>query len=74
MNEILYMKMDMVKNMALYLLRDGKESTMESALNTVLHSQTYINIMDSDAKLYYQSPRYVYSFLTSELNRDVLVD
>lgn len=45
MNKILYMKMDMVKNMALYLLRDGKESTMESALNTVLHSQTYTNII-----------------------------
>ena len=61
------MKLDMVKNLALLLLNDQPQLSMEQALSTVINSVTYQRLQRDATGLYYQSPRYVYSFLTEEL-------
>ena len=67
MNEQEQMKLDMVKNLALLLIDNDQNLSMEDALATVLNSDTYTRLMRESTRLYYQSPRYVYSFLESEL-------
>ena len=67
MNEQEQMKLDMVKNLALLLIDNDSNLSMEDALATVLNSDTYTRLMRYSTSLYYQSPRYVYSFLESEL-------
>ena len=67
MNEQEQMKLDMVKNLALLLIDNDSNLSMEDALATVLNSDTYTRLMRESTRLYYQSPRYVYSFLESEL-------
>ena len=67
MNEQEQMKLDMVKNLALLLINNDSNLSMEDALATVLNSDTYTRLMRDSTRLYYQSPRYVYSFLESEL-------
>ena len=61
------MKLDMVKNLALLLMDDNPQFTMEQALATVINSDTYQRLQRDVTGLYHQSPRYVYSFLKSEL-------
>lgn len=61
------MKLDMVKNLALLLLDDEPQLSMEQALATVINSDTYQRLMRDSTHLYHQSPRYVYSFLQSEI-------
>lgn len=68
MSEKMIMMADMVKNLAL-LLMEQNEVTMEQALSIVFNSDTYSKVMDEKTKLYYQSPRYVYSFLETELRK-----
>ena len=68
MSEKEQMKLDMVKNLATLLITDEPQLTMEQALSTVLNSDTYQRLINDAAGLYHQSPRYVYSFLQSELN------
>lgn len=68
MNEKTIMKADMVKSLAL-LLMEQNELTMEQALSVVFNSDTYGKVMDDKTRLYYQSPRYVYSFLEAELKK-----
>ena len=67
MNEKEQMKLDMVKHLALLLVEDQPQLTMEQALATVINSDTYQRLQRDATGLYYQSPRYVYSFLDSEL-------
>ena len=67
MNEQEQMKLDMVKNLTLLLIDNDSNLSMEDALATVLNSDTYTRLMRDSTRLYYQSPRYVYSFLESEL-------
>ena len=67
MNEISEMKADMVKNLAILLMNQNKDMGMNEALAIVFNSDTYQKVMDDKAGLYYQSPRYVFSFLESEL-------
>ena len=67
MNEITEMMADMVKNIALLLMEKDKELSMEQALSTVFNSDTYRKIMDERTGLYYQSSKYVFSFLEDEL-------
>ena len=67
MSEIDHMKMDMVTNLASLLMDEQPELTMEQALSVVLNSDTYLRLQEDATHLYYQSPRYVYSFLTNEL-------
>ena len=67
MNEKEQMKLDMVKHLALRLVADQPELTMEQALATVINSETYQRLQRDTTGLYYQSPGYVYSFLQNEL-------
>lgn len=67
MSEQELMKLDMVKNLALLLIAEDPQLTMEQALATILNSDTYQRIQNDATHFYYQSPRYVYSFLQSEL-------
>lgn len=61
------MKYDMVTKLALLLMEDGKASSMDSALDTVINSETYQRLMNDKTTLYFQSPRYVYDFLRNEI-------
>ena len=67
MSEQAQMKMDMVKSLALLLMEKDTTLSMEQALSIVFNSDTYQKLMDEKTRLYYQSPRYVLSFLETEL-------
>ena len=67
MNEISEMKADMVKNLAILLMNKNKGMELNEALTIIFNSDTYQKVMDDKAGLYYQSPRYVFSFLDSEI-------
>lgn len=67
MNEKGEMKADLVKNLAILLMNENKEMKIDEALAIVFNSDTYQKIMNDKAGLYFQSPRYVFSFLESEL-------
>ena len=67
MNEKDNMKLDMVKNLAVLLIDNNEANTMEQALSTVINSDTYQRLQDDVTRLYYQSPRDVYSFLENEI-------
>lgn len=64
---IFEMKADMVKKLAIMLMSQNKEMNMNDALSVVFNSDTYQKIMDEKVGLYYQSARYVFSFLDSEI-------
>ena len=61
------MKLDMVTKLASLLMEEQPQLTMEQAISTVVNSDTYLRLQEDESALYYQSPRYVYSFLASEL-------
>ena len=61
------MKMDMTTELAVLLMNDYPDMTMEQALFTVLNSDTYPKLLNENTCFYYQSPRYVYDFLKHEL-------
>lgn len=61
------MKLDMTKNLALLLMENNLEMTMEQAISVVMNSETYQRLQNDAAHLYYKSPRYVYDFLDKEL-------
>lgn len=67
MSERDQMTLDMVKNLALLLQEDNPSLSMEQALSLVINSDTYQRVLNDNTRLYYQSPRYVYSFLDNEL-------
>lgn len=67
MSEIDQMKLDMVTKLASLLMEGQPELTMEQALSIVLNSDTYQRLLEDNTTLYYQSPRYVFSFLQTEL-------
>ena len=67
MSEQALMKMDMVKSLALLLMEKDTTLSMEQALSIVFNSDTYQKLMDEKTRLYSQSPRYVLSFLETEL-------
>jgi len=58
---------DMVKDLAILLMEQNHELTIEQSLATVFNSDTYQKILNEKTTLYYQSPRYVFSFLDNEL-------
>lgn len=72
MNEKTEMMADMVKNLAVLLLEQNNELSMEQALSQVFNSDTYQKITDERTRLYFQSPRYVFSFLEDELKNGKL--
>ena len=61
------MKLDMTKNLAVLLMDNHPNLTMEQALSAILNSDTYQRQQKDNTHLYYQSPRYVYDFLEKEL-------
>lgn len=67
MNETNEMKSDMVKNLAILLMEQNKDMKMNEALALIFNSETYQKVMNEKAGLYYQSPRYVLSFLDYEI-------
>ena len=69
MSEREQMTLDMVKNLALLLQEDNTSLSMEQALSLVINSDTYQRVLNDNTRLYYQSPRYVYSFLDNELKQ-----
>ncbi|UPS45037.1 hypothetical protein M1D30_02410 [Prevotella sp. E15-22] len=72
MSEQEQMKLSMVKNLALMLMENDPSLSMEQALSIVLNSDTYQKLQNEATQLYYQSPRYVYSFLENELRTGVM--
>ena len=42
---------------------DDGELSMEEALSMVFNSETDQKLLDDNTRLYYQSPRYVYTYL-----------
>ena len=48
-------------------MNKNKDMKMNDALAIVFNSDTYQKVMDDKAGLYYQSPRYVFSFLDNEI-------
>ena len=67
MNEKTEMKVDMIKNLALLLIKQNNNMTMEQALSTVFNSDIYQKVMNERTTFYYQSPKYVFAFLEDEL-------
>lgn len=67
--EMMEMTADMVKNLAMRLMRQDKSMTMEQALGIVFNSDTYRKLTNARTGLYFQSPVYVFSFLESELEK-----
>ena len=61
------MKLDMVRRLALLLIDETPQLTMEQALTTVFNSDTYQRLLRETTGFYHQSPRYVYAFLKNEL-------
>ena len=67
MNEKEQMKLDMVKHLALRLMGDEPQLSMEQALSIVINSDTYQRLQRDATGLYHQSPGYVYSCLQNAL-------
>ncbi|MBQ9253624.1 MAG: hypothetical protein IJ180_02495 [Bacteroidales bacterium] len=68
MNEKTIMINDMVGKLALLLIKRDKNLSIQQALQIVFNSETYLKLIDEKTTLYYQSPKYVFSFLQEELN------
>lgn len=58
---------DMVKDLALLLMQQQPELSMDQALSIVFNSDTYQKVLDERTTFYYQSPGYVFSFLDAEM-------
>jgi hypothetical protein len=67
MREIQMMKMQMIGDLAALLIERNPSLTMEQAMSEVFNSDTYEKVMDEGTGLYYQSPRYVFSYFITEL-------
>ena len=67
MSDIDMMKLEMASELAILLMENDSQLTMEQALEIVLNSDTYQRLQKDSSQLYHQSPRYVYSFLESEI-------
>ena len=56
MSEQEQMKLDMVKNLALLLMDDNPQMTIEQALATVINSDTYLRLQRDATGLYHTNP------------------
>lgn len=54
------------------LLMEKRGLTFEEAVDTLYNSDTYAKLCNKDCGLYFQSPKYVYSFLEHELLTGVM--
>ena len=64
--DIKYMTEALVADLAEFLSRDFDMSVTES-LNTLYNSEVYSKLIDRSTGLYFQSSKYIYSFLKQEL-------
>ncbi len=67
MNEKEEMKSDMTRHLACLLMKQRPNLDMEQALSLVFNSETYQKVLEDETRLYYQSPKYVFSYLRHEL-------
>lgn len=67
MNEKDEMKSDMVRCLACLLMEQWPNLSMEQALSMVFNSETYQKVLEDETRLYYQSAKYVFSYLQQEL-------
>lgn len=67
-SDIKYMTEAVAADLAEFLAKDYGMSIKE-ALSTLYNSKTYENLTDPMTGLYFQSTRYVYSYLTDELKK-----
>lgn len=67
MDEVMQMKMDMVSQLVSLLMEKYPDITMEQAFDEVFKSDTYQKVLNESTQLYFQSPRYVFSFLEDEM-------
>ena len=67
MSETDEMKNEMVKDLASLLMEKDKSLSIDRALALVFNSDTYQKLLNDKSRLYYQSPRSVFSFLEDEL-------
>ena len=65
-SEFEYMKEGLVKDMAMLLIEE-RGMSMADALDTIYLSDTYAKLSEPATRLYYQSARYVLSFIISEI-------
>lgn len=59
---------DMVKNLAILLMKQDDTLSIRNALDIVFNSGVFEALNNEKTALYYQSPRYVFSFLQDEIN------
>ncbi len=71
MNDIEYMVEHIAAELTI-LLMEKRNLSFQEAIDTVYTSDTYIKLRDKNTGLYYQSPKYVYSFLEHELLTGVM--
>lgn len=64
--EFTYMKEGVAKDLVQYLMNDFQISTLD-ALDTLYDSETYAKLSNPSTGLYFQSSKYVYTFLQNEL-------
>lgn len=50
------------------LLVEERHMTIHQALDTLFNSVTYTKLQNPQTGLYFQSPRYIYSFLEQEIS------
>lgn len=65
-SEFEYMKEGLVKDMAILLIEE-RGMSMADALDTIYLSDTYAKLSEPATGLYYQSARYVLSYIISEI-------
>jgi len=62
-----YVHTQSFESIAILLKEQNSDISMNEALSTVFNSETYQRLLDTKTGFYYQSPRYVFSFLDAEL-------
>lgn len=66
--EFEYMKEYISKNLVSLLMTESGMD-MKRALDTLYGSETFSKLSDPESGLFFQSPRYVFSYLKDELNQ-----
>ncbi|MCQ2270210.1 MAG: hypothetical protein MJZ52_03150 [Bacteroidales bacterium] len=61
-----FMKLCMTRELVI-LLMEEKGYTMQQALEILYNSWTYEKLSNPESGLFFQSPRYVFSFLENEI-------
>ncbi|MCQ2203878.1 MAG: DUF3791 domain-containing protein [Bacteroidales bacterium] len=65
-SEFVYLKTELTAKI-IQILVEENNYTVEDAMSKVYGSRTYELLSDPDSGLFFQSPRYVLSYITSEV-------